>query len=51
MKVTALISESQEEMTSDVLQIHKPFIQLNHIMKKKKKKYYSKNSSIAAALR
>lgn len=36
MKVTALISESQEEMTSDVLQIHKPFIQLNHIMKKKK---------------
>lgn len=38
MKVTALISESQEEMTSDVLQIHKPFIQLNHIMKKKKKK-------------
>lgn len=50
MKVTALISESQEEMTSDVLQIHKPFIQLDHIMKKKKK-YYSKNSSIAAALR
>lgn len=35
MKVPELISESQEEMTSDVLQIHAPFMYLNHIMKKK----------------
>lgn len=34
MKVPELISELQEEMTSDVLQIYKPFIYLNHIMKK-----------------
>lgn len=36
MKVQELIGESQEEMTSDVLQIHAPFMYLNHIMKKKK---------------
>lgn len=37
MKVPELINESQEEMTSDVLQIHAPFMYLNHITKKKKK--------------